>query len=253
MKNDYFFLNPRQVNRISKFWHLLTTNRHYYPVFWFTAGLMLVMGDSKLILATAIAISVMLTVYPSEQFNWKIYLQQLSQLLTGVNRQLTLAVGIGGLMAIASYSTLAIWAEIDNHWLATALITQGFVTTMGLGVVIWYLLKQKIFISSAVDSFTDLVTNLTANSAIKRLLTINQLMQLWETQKLTPQQINDLQNYFYLMKKAETDQTILAKIEDSLAKLLQQDKINYYQPLNIPPSLNKLRQNSVNSLKKIRA
>jgi hypothetical protein len=253
MKNDHFFLNPRQINRITKSWHLLTTNQHYYPVFWFMAGLMLVMGDSKLIFATAIAISVMLAIYRSEQFNWKAYLRQFSQLLTGANRQLALAVVSGGIVAIASYSALAIWAEIDNHWLATVLITQGFVTTIGLGVVLYYLFKQKNLGFSSVKSFADLVTSLTDNSGITRLLTINQLMQLWEKQKLTPQQISELQNYFYLMKKAETDQTILMKIEESLSRLLQYEKFNSYQPLNIPSSKNKITENlnSLNSLKKL--
>ncbi len=238
MKNDYLVINPKKIDKINKYWHLLTTNRHCHSVFWFLTGLMFVLGDTKLVLATGVAVGVMLTFYQSDKIDWQIYLFKLSQFLSGINRKLVLAVGGGGLVAIACYLILTIWSELENHWLATALILQGLMTTTGFSLVAWFLWKKQDYFSStsSINRFDNLVINLTATSSFKRLFSINQLIELWEKDELTLKQIKQMEDYFHLMAKAETDPIILNKIEDTLFKFSSESKksLNLNQPLNIP-------------------
>jgi hypothetical protein len=236
MNNDYLSINRQKIRTISKYWHLLTNDRHYHPVFWFLIGLMLVLGDTKLVLTTGLSVGIMLIFYQSDQVNWQIYLFKLSQFLSGINRKLILAVSSGGLMAIISYLILSIWSNLDNHWLATALILQGLITTTGLSLLTWYLWQQQNFTPlSSTNTFANLVINLTAVSPLKRLFSLNQLIELWEQEQLTFQQIRQLKDYFELMLKTETEPVILNKIEDTLCQFSahSNQKLNLSQPLNL--------------------
>lgn len=243
MKNKYLSKNWKQINKISSYWLFLNHNRHYLPFFWFLTGLMLVLGDTKLLVATAIALKLMQIFYQFEQFDWQTYQLKLSEIFAGVNRQLILAVGGGGLVAIFCYLSFSIWTELDNNWLALGIILQGFITTSGFGLLVWYLWKRQFFKTVSVDPlFDDLIVNLTAISPVTRLLTINQLLQLWKKNQLSSEQIKQIHDYFYLMAKTENDPLIRNRIKEYLyqfdSKYYQELSLN--QPLNLPSQPQKM-------------
>lgn len=243
MKNKYLSNNWKQINKVSSYWLFLNHNRHYLPVFWFLTGLMLVLGDTKLVVATAIALKLMQIFYQFGQFDWQTYQLKLSEIFTGVNRQLILGVGGGGLVAIFCYLSFSIWTELDNNWLALGIILQSVITTSGFGLLVWYLWKRQFFNTISVDPlFNNLILDLTAISSIKRLLTVNQLLKLWEQKKLTLEQIQQLEDYFYLMAKTENDPLILNKIKKCLAQFNNSyhQNLTVNQPLNLPSQPQKM-------------
>ena len=237
MKNHRFVVSSSILNRLIRAWILFPRNRKYQTISWFIGGMLLAIGEPKLVVTTIIAVTVMLTIYQSDKIDWKTWWLRLSWLITGINRKLFFAVGGGGLVAIASYLMLTIWSELDNHWLATVIILQGVTTCTGLGVVIWYLLRQKSFNStSPVNSFDNLIINLTSSSSVQRFWTINQLIKLRENNQLNPEQISQLKEYFLLMAQVEQDTIVLKKIEDVLLRSFPSStpEIDLSQPLNIP-------------------
>ena len=237
MKNRRFVVSSSILNKLIRAWLLFPRNRKYQAISWFSGGLLLAIGEPKLVVTAIAAVTVMLTVYQSDKIDWKTWWLKLSWLITGINRKLFFAVGGGGLVAIASYLILTIWSELDNHWLATVIILQGVTTCTGLGVVIWYLLRQKSFnLESSVNSFDNLILHLTSSSSVQRFWTINQLINLRENNHLNPEQINQLKDYFLLMAKVERNAIVLKKIEDDLLRSFPSStpEIDLSQPLNIP-------------------
>ncbi len=200
-------------------------------IYLFILGLTLSIGDIKLILATSIFAGTMLFSYQIKNGSWRKYNQYLTELLTSQNKQLILSVTTAGTLAITSYIILNIWAEIDNKWLALGIILQTMFSTAGIGFISHKLWGKK----PAEDeqyflSFAEFINQLNADSPLQRLWSINQIMDLWHNNQLTSSQINQVKEYFILLKDIEIESIIINKLNKSLQKISSTS----LQPLNFP-------------------
>lgn len=230
-----YLLNFSVKNMIIKNKYLRCLNNR--QVYLFILGLTLSVGDIKLILATSIFAGTMLFSYQIKNIPWRNYNQYLTRLLTSQNKQLIFSVTIAGTLAFASYIILNIWTEIDNKWLAFGIIWQIIFSTMGMGFFSYKLSQKKpVKKPQYLSQFHQLINELNADSPLQRLWSINQIMELWQNNQLTVSQINQIQEYFILLKELEIEPIIITKLETSL------EKISFIQikPLNI---LQKVNQN----------
>lgn len=223
---------PQNILLNNKYFRCLNNRQ----VYLFILGLTLSVGDIKLILATSIFAGTMLLSHQTKIIPWRNYNQYLTRLLTSQNKQLILSVTTAGTLAIISYIILNIWTEIDNKWLALGIIWQTIFSTAGIGFFGYKLWQKKpIKDQQYLSSFTELINQLNADSSLQRLSSINQIMELWDNNKLTTVQINQVEEYFILLKDLEIEPIIINKIDKSLQKI-SSTKI---KPLNFPNKVNR--------------
>jgi hypothetical protein len=218
--------SPQNIILNNKYFRCLN-NRQFYL---FILGLTLSVGDIKLILATSIFAETMLLSYQIKTRSWKNYHQYFTKILTPQNKQLILSVTTAGTLAFASYIILNIWTEIDNKWLAFGIIWQTIFSTATIGFFSYKLSQKKpVKKQESLSKFHELVNELNADSPLQRLWSINQIMELWQNNKLTVSQINQVKEYFILLKEFEIEPIIIDKINDNLQEIWSA-KI---KPLNI--------------------
>jgi hypothetical protein len=104
----------------------------------------------KLWLAIGAGSLVAWLVYRLQQQDWQAYwvgwlrfARDVVRQLYTTNPHLTLAVGCGGVTALSTYVTISIWVAVQNHWLATWLILQGFGTLAILILLVWQILSYR--------------------------------------------------------------------------------------------------------------
>ncbi len=229
MAKTKFFLSPL----ILSLWkRLLRTDFSFgnnRRLLWFLAGLVFAVGDRGLVFSSLVAIALLFSIYNYRDLSFKSYFQFLSP----SNRRFTIAVSGGGLGAIAFYLSHKIWLEIDSHWLASAFILQGLISSGILGILTWYIYQQKQPISiSQNTSFTENINNLMLASPLKRLYGLNQLILQWEKGLLTVTQIQEMTDYLFLMESMETEKIVRNKLIYFLEQLQQLNTIDepiYYQ------------------------
>jgi hypothetical protein len=171
----------------------------------------------KLLLATVGGMSLMFLVY-SLQNN---YLQQSwrkwQRFLTGSSGKLAIAVGSGGIGALSTYLAASIWADAENHWLATGLILQGLGTLITLALLVWQINSHRDRNKEAKLEW--LLSDLTARDVLKRLIAIRQLTRLAIGHRLTQSDYNHLVEYFRLMFSQSQDAIVKDALLDSLESL----------------------------------
>ncbi|MBL1208648.1 hypothetical protein [Geminocystis sp. GBBB08] len=216
-------------------------NRRLYL---FLLGLTLSVGDLKLILATSIFAGTLLATYQVKYLSWKSYNQYLIRFFTPQNKPLIFSVTSAGTLAIASYIILNIWTEIDNKWLALGIIWQTVFFTVGVGFMSYKLWKKNTIKNKQYSpSFAELIHQLNADTSLQRLHSINQIMELWSNNQLTFSQINEVTEYFILLKDLEIEPIIINKLDKNLQKISS----NSVQPLNLSLKVNQniIRKNSI--------
>jgi len=191
---------------------------------WFLAGLILAVGDRGLIFSSLVAIALLFSIYNYRDLPLKSYSQYVNSFFSPNNRRFTIAVSGGGLGAIAFYLSHKIWLEIDSHWLASAVILQGLISSGILGILTWYIYQQKQPISKGKNnSFIENINNLMSPSPLKRLYGLNQLTFQWEKGLLTTSQTQEMTDYLFLMESMETEKIVRNKL---IYFLEQQQKSN---------------------------
>jgi hypothetical protein len=68
-----------------------------------TGVVAMLLWNWKLLLATSAGVLVMLLAYLMQEWDWQIYGSSLRRFFSGFNRQLTLAVGSGGIATLSTY------------------------------------------------------------------------------------------------------------------------------------------------------
>ena len=214
----------------------LLSNKYLKPIlkknlYLFLLGFSFSVGDFKLILATVIFILSMVVSYQLKTRSLYSYIRYFSPILTSENKQLVSSITIAGFCSIFVYFSVSIYGELDNTWFALCLIIQTVFSSCGIAFFSKQLFSSKYQQKKqSIPQFDELVRQLHDDSPLHRLWVINQIMNLWQDNQLTPIQVHQLEEYLILLKNLEFEPVILAKIDHSLQEL----SLTNSQPLNIP-------------------
>ncbi|MGY6529049.1 MAG: hypothetical protein ACXITR_03900 [Cyanobacterium sp.] len=234
-KRSNFYFPRKLLARYSGFLNATYTPKFYRRLGWFLLGLMVVVDDRGLIFSSLGAIALLFFLYNYQGFSFS-SVQVFSRFFSSHNRRFTLAMAGSGIGAIVLYISAKIWLEIDSHWLATAIIFQGLVSSGTFALLGWYFYQQQ---NNKKETFEQHINYLTAESPLKRLDGLNKLINRWETGKINLSQTTYMIDYLLIMKNNETDFVIIEKLNYLLHQINPQ--LNNYskkeiekKPLNIP-------------------
>jgi hypothetical protein len=192
----------------------------------------------KLVLATGTGVGLMLLVYWMQGWNWQVYWSKWERFLRGSNRKLTVAVGSGGLAALATYLAASIWVDSENRWLAVGTILQGLATLLTLILLVWQIITHRNGGNEA--KFDQLLTDLSNPNPLKRLMAVRQLTKLTQKTPLSQDSPHQLIEYFCLMLSQEKEPVVRNAILESLQLWERKSFKNTKKlPLQIPISLKK--------------
>ncbi len=189
---------------------------------------LLLVWNWQLIAATSIGIAVMIAIYVIQDWNWNVILWRVQKFLQSPYRHLPLSVASGTVTVFLTYTVLTIWSTQDNHWLASASILQ-LVATLG----VFALLASQAFskwLQRQQDNFEQLITQLTVNDDLARLIAIKQITQYIQENQLPAAQERAIADCCNLLLNRETEVTMREAIFETLEAL---------QPHTIKPSLNR--------------
>ncbi len=193
---------------------------------------LLLVWNWQLIAATSTGIAVMIAIYVIQDWNWNVILWRVQKFLQSPYRHLPLSVASGTMTVFLTYTVLTIWSTQDNHWLASASILQ-LVATLG-GFV---LLARQAFgqwLQRQQDNFEQLITQLTVNDDLARLIAIKQITQYIQENQLPAVQERAIADCCNLLLNRETEVTMREAIFETLEAL---------QPHMIKPSLRRSAHN----------
>lgn len=192
----------------------------------------------QLVLATAAGIGSMALAYYLLEWDWQAWRTRWQHFFQGSQGKLSLAVGSGGLAALSTYIAAAIWSESENRWLAVGTILQGLATIATLLLLAWYAFSQGE--RQDEDKFERLLTGLTADGALDRLMAVRQLTSFAnKTPRPAVYQVQ-LQEYFRLMLAKEVEPAVCEALLDSLQSwevLPLRTKNQLGKPLQLPVNL----------------
>jgi hypothetical protein len=186
----------------------------------------------KLLLATCAGVLVMLLVYLMQEWDWQVHWSSMQRFFSGSNRQLTLAVGSGGLASFSTYMAASIWVDSDSPWIATGAILQGLGTLLTLILLVWQIISRQV--NRDEGNLNHLLTELTQVDPLKRLLAVRQLSALVTDARLERDRKRTIAEYFRLMLSREPEAVIRDAILDGLQELESQQLTKASQPLKIP-------------------
>ena len=195
-------LSPSQLQRLGR-WLIIIS------------GLtILLMWNCKLVLATLAGIGVMFGIYFLPTQNWQNYWSKLYNFATSSQRQLTLAVGSGGVAALVTYMVTSIWANTENRWLAAGVILQGFGTLLTIALLVWQIIASRW--THQETKLDQLLEDLTHPKSLKRLMAVRKLTRLVYKNSLN--QVHHIQcaQYLQVMLSQEEDKIIRQAILDAL-------------------------------------
>ncbi|MBZ8181409.1 hypothetical protein [Oscillatoria salina] len=228
----------RRVN-LTKPWKRNSLNQLRSLTIWLICPLAFVamlVCNWKLAIATVVGIAIMLLVYSLQNSNWRISWSDLQQFLRSSHGKLTLAVGSGGLATITTYTATCLWIQIENRWLATGAILQGFGTLITLALLIWQIIARQIYRTER--NFEQLLQNLTQPDPLKRLIAVRQLTHFVTNIKTSDRDRTSVAEYFRLMLSQEQEIFIQDAILEGLQALNKTGSIpKDSQPLQIPVNL----------------
>ena len=170
--------------------------------------------DWKLVVATGVGMGGMGLVYLASGKNWQQYWLVWQPFMQGSQGKLTLAVGSGAIASLSTYLGAAIWAESDNRWLATGTVLEGMGTLLTLTLLGWHIIGQQ-----NQESDTQLekyLHQLTEPDPIKRLIAVRQLIKLKEKTILPNRDRHQIEDYFHLLLKQESETLIRQAILEHL-------------------------------------
>jgi hypothetical protein len=187
---------------------------------------LLLVWNWQLIAAASMGIAVMIAIYVIQDWNWNVILWRVQKFLQSPYRHLPLSVASGAITIFLTYTVLTIWSTQNNHWLASASILQ-LVATLG----ILLLLARQAFTQwhqRQQDNFEQLITQLTVNDDLARLIAIKQITQYIQDNQLPAAQERAISDCCKLLLNRETEVTIREAIFETLEAI---------QPHMIKPSL----------------
>ena len=189
--------------------------------------------DWKLVVATGMGIGGMGLVYLALGKNWQQYWLVWRPFLKGSQGKLTLAVGSGAIASFSAYLAAAMWAESDNRWLATGTILEGMGTLLTLSLLGWHIASQQNHESET--QLDKLLNQLTETDTLKRLIAVRQLIKLKDNGTLSSRDRTQIEEYFRLLLKQESETLIRQAILEHLhLENLSDPRPTINPPLNVP-------------------
>lgn len=195
----------------------------------------------KLFLATSVGISLMSLCYLWSNSHWQKYCQKWQRFLSGLNRQFIFAISSGAVGSFCTYLAASVWADAENQWLATGAILQGFASLGTLSILLWSFGSRKD--NSVQNNLDNLLSDLSNEDALKRLIAIRQLTRLLLRNKSSLDIFSQVEEYFYLMLSQPQTPIIKNALLESL-ELLDTKKAATLnsQAVRIPINLQRSRK-----------
>ncbi len=188
----------------------------------------------KLLLATSTGIGFMVLVYWLQSKSWLAYWCRWQRFLHNSNRQLIIAVSSGSFTALVIYIAACIWAEAENQWLAMGIILSTFTSGLTLALLTWHFLGENRLRQDETE-YNHLLSDLTHQDALKRIIAIRQLTRLVKNGNLPQDYHIQLVEYYCLMLSQLQEVAVKEALLDSLESLGIERLINKKnQPLQIP-------------------
>lgn len=201
-----------------------------------TGIIAMLLWNWKLLLATGAGVLAMLLVYLMQDWNWKPYWSSLRQFFSGSHRQLTLAVGSGGIATLTTYMAVSIWVDSDSPWIAAGAIVQGFGTLATFLLLVWQIIISQ---ASQEEAKRDqLLSDLTEADSVKRLLAVRRLTDWGSNKYLHPSTQRVVADCFRLMLNQEQESIIRDAVLDGLMVLDNHQNLGKgAQPFQTPITL----------------
>jgi len=204
----------------SRVFKQLYPHRFQVPVGWLmvlTSVVAMFLWNWKLLLATSAGVLVMLLVYLMQEWDWQLYWSNLRQFFFGSNRQLTIAIGSGGIATLGIYMALAIFVNGDSSWITASTILQGLGTLTILILLVWQIISHQG--SPDETKLEQMLRELTNTDPLKRLLAVRQLTSWGVEYRLRLSEKRQVSDCFRLMLSRESESIIRDAILDALPAL----------------------------------
>jgi hypothetical protein len=199
---------PNQIN------HSLYRRKNLPLLGLFLGTLILIIGNAKLLFASICGIGMMFIVYNWNDLNWQKYCLQYIKILQGSQKQFTIAVSSGGVIAVTTYMIAVIWTDAENRWLAAGTILQGLISITTLGLLGWQVFHQQL--SENKPEFEQYLIDLSDTSPLKRLMAVRYFSNLIKNNGLNSTQETQLEEYFLLMLKIESEPIIRKVLQENI-------------------------------------
>ena len=171
----------------------------------------------KLLVALGIGLLIMLLTHALQAGNWQIPWAELRRRLGGTKQRFGLAVASGGIATLSTYISMAIWSEAESFWIATGAICQGLGTLIVLVLLLGHLLDHHR--ESTNTRFDQLVSDLTDQDALKRLIAVRQLTQAVTAPGADRAQRRSVVDYLRLVLSRESEPVVRNAVLASLQAL----------------------------------
>ncbi|PSB02522.1 hypothetical protein C7B64_12725 [Merismopedia glauca CCAP 1448/3] len=193
-----------------------------------TLVLALLFWNWQLWLATAVGVAVMLLVYLIPEWNGHLPLTQVRKWLTGVHRQLVLAVGSGGIAALSTYMAVITWRASDSPWLASGAILQGIGTLSVLVLLLWLIFSRQA--AGEETKLHQMLIDLTDSNPLKRMVAVGYIGKQIADSKLERQLRHQLINYLCVMLTQESEPLV----KNAVMEVLKKSDPSNLKPINPP-------------------
>lgn len=194
----------------------------------FGAGALgLLYWNGRLFIATGAGIGVMTIVYLLHDWQPKVNVSALRNVLEGWNQPFMVATGAGAIATFTTYLAASVWVDAESHWIASGAILQSMGT---LGVLL-LLISQRLNRREQQIKFSyhQLVSNLVHDDPLKRLIAVRQLTDIVsvledddrDRRPGAPRKParHEIADYFRLMLHREDDPIVRDAIYDGLQTL----------------------------------
>jgi len=207
---------PKQVLRSAK--RIIRRSRRLPSWAFVAAGLFLLLfWNWQLVGATIAGGSVMTMVYVAQSWNWQTLPIRVQKFLNSPNRSLIVAVTSGVSTVLLTYVIFGVWTSVENHWLASVEISQFLVILVVLLILTARLITQSL--RSSQQHIDRLITQLTADDELERLIAVRQIAQSIQEQRLPFNQEKAIAEYCQILLSRETVPMVREATLDVLAEL----------------------------------
>jgi hypothetical protein len=194
----------------------ITTNKAAKWLFSGLVILILLFWNWQLWLATAVGVTVMLLAYIIPEWKGHLPISQIRKWLTGIQRQLVLAVGSGGIAALSTYMAVVTWTASDSPWMALGAILQGIGTLSVLILLLWLIFSRQ---AAGEDSkHQQMLVDLTDSNPLKRMVAVGYLGKQIVDPKIERKLRSQLISYLCVMLPQESEPLVRNAIAEVLKK-----------------------------------
>ncbi len=179
---------------------------------------LLLTWNGRLVAATGAGLGTMWLAYSLRDASWRAAITEVVNALEGIDRRITLSILAGAGATFGTYTTLSIWLESQNHWLATGMILQGTVTMGAIGVLLW----QKLQPSPQKSGLLQYIQDLTEADPLKRLIAVRQINQMF---KQHPAQQAEIMEFYQVLLTREPDRLVQTALMDGLQAMARQSSL----------------------------